>query len=56
MIPVERSVIKSVIQKWDFIGSGEKKSHFQANLTGIPHETNNNNFNENIKLVLCTLG
>ena len=36
MIRVERHVI----QKCDFIGSGEKKSHFHANVTGIPHETN----------------
>ena len=39
MIRVERSVI----QKCDFIGSGEKKSHFYANVTGIPHETNDLN-------------
>ena len=45
-----------MIQKCDFIGSGETKSLFQANLTGIPHETNDNKLNEIIKLVLCTLG
>ena len=39
MIRVERHVI----QKCDFIGSGEKKSHFHANVTGIPHETNDLN-------------
>ena len=44
MIRVERSVIK----KCDFIGSGEKKSHFYANLTGIPHETNANSLNEKL--------
>ena len=38
-------VERSVIQKGDFIGSGEKKSHFHANLTGIPHETNDNDLN-----------
>ena len=38
-------VERSVIQKWDFIGSGEKKSHFHANLTGISHETNDNDLN-----------
>ena len=44
MIRVERSVI----QKCDFIGSGEKKSHFYANLTGILHETNANSLNEKL--------
>ena len=37
-----------MIQKCDFIGSGEKKSHFHANLTEIPHETNDNNLNEKL--------
>ena len=39
---------RSVIQKCDFIGSGEKKSHFHTSFTLHSHEANNNSLNEKL--------